>query len=96
MIGVTHCPRAVISAVEIDSFEVMDVAANKICSSTRHNRQFLVKREHAQRCILVVRNDSVVAAKPKSAVTFYVDGVARFPFFRGEDRFDCSNELIAG
>jgi hypothetical protein len=24
MIGVTHCPRAVISAVEIDSFEVMD------------------------------------------------------------------------
>jgi hypothetical protein len=38
----------------------------------------------------------MVATKPKSAVTFYVDGVARFTFFRCEDRFDCSNKLITG
>jgi hypothetical protein len=43
-----------------------------------------------------MRNDSVVAAESKRAVTFYVNGVARFTFFRREDRFDCSNELIAG
>jgi hypothetical protein len=43
-----------------------------------------------------MRNDSVVAAKSKSAVTFYVNGVARFTFFRREDRLDYSNELIAG
>jgi hypothetical protein len=43
-----------------------------------------------------MRNDSVVAAESKSAMTFYVDGVARLTFFRREDRFDCSNELIAG
>jgi hypothetical protein len=43
-----------------------------------------------------VWDDSVVAAKPKSAVTFYVDGVARFTVFRHEDRFDRSNKLVGG
>ncbi len=43
-----------------------------------------------------MRNDSVFAAESKRAVTFYVNGVARFTFFRREDRFDCSNEFIAG
>ncbi len=43
-----------------------------------------------------MRNDSVVAAESKRAVTFYVNGVARFTLFRREDRFDCPNELIAG
>ncbi len=38
----------------------------------------------------------MVAAKPKSPVTFYVNGVARFAFFRREDRFDRSNKLITG
>jgi nickel-dependent lactate racemase len=53
-------------------------------------------RQPAPRRISVMRNDSVVAAESKRAVTFYVNGVARFTFFRREDRFDCSNELIAG
>jgi len=33
----------------------------------------------------VMRNDSVVAAESKRAVTFYVNGVARFTFFRREE-----------
>jgi hypothetical protein len=49
-----------------------------------------------QGCISVVRNDSVVATKSKSAVTFYIDGVARFTFFCSEDRFDRSNKLVTG
>jgi hypothetical protein len=57
---------------------------------------FARAREPAPRRISVMRNDSVVAAESKRAVTFYVNGVARFTFFRREDRFDCSNELIAG
>jgi hypothetical protein len=44
--------------------------------------------------VLVVGNYGVVATKPKSAVTFYVNGVARFTFFGSEDPFDRSNKLI--
>jgi hypothetical protein len=51
---------------------------------------------HAPRRISVVRNDRVVATKPESAVTFYVDGVARFTFFRREDCSDRSNKFITG
>jgi hypothetical protein len=58
--------------------------------------RFARARESALRRISVMRNDSVVAAESKRAVTFYVNGVARFTFFRREDRFDCSNELVAG
>jgi Starch synthase catalytic domain len=47
-------------------------------------------------CISAVRNDRVFATKPKSPVTFYVNGVARFTFFRREDRLDRSNKLITG
>ena len=47
-------------------------------------------------CISAVRNNRVVATKPKSTVTFDVDGVARFTFFRREDRSDRSNKLITG
>jgi hypothetical protein len=36
----------------------------------------------------------VLATKPKSAVAFYVNRVARFTFFGREDRFDRSNKLI--
>jgi len=51
---------------------------------------------YARGCISAVRNDRVVATKPKSTVTFDVDGVARFTFFRREDRSDRSNKLITG
>jgi hypothetical protein len=51
---------------------------------------------HTRRCISVVTNDSVVATKSKSAVTFYVNCVARFTFFGREDRFDRSNKLVTG
>jgi hypothetical protein len=43
--------------------------------------QSLVRREPAPRRISVMRNDSVVAAASKTAVTFYVNGVAHFTFF---------------
>jgi hypothetical protein len=49
-----------------------------------------------QAAFSLVRNDSVVATKPKSPVTFDVDGVARFTFFRREDGFDRPNKFIAG
>jgi hypothetical protein len=41
-------------------------------------------------------DDRVVATKPKSSVTFCVNDVSRFTFFRREYRFDRSNKLIAG
>ena len=44
----------------------------------------------------MVGNYGVVAAKPEGAVTFDVNGVARFAFFGNEDAFDRSNKLIAG
>jgi len=41
-------PRVVVvRAVEIDSFDVMAVVANEICSIVRHSRCSLVRREHA-------------------------------------------------
>jgi hypothetical protein len=43
-----------------------------------------------------VKNNSVLAAKSKCAVSFYVNGVARFTFFGREDRFDSPYKLIAG
>jgi hypothetical protein len=43
---------------------------------------------------VVVGNYGVVATKPKSTVTLYVNGVARFTFFGSEDPFDRSNKLI--
>ena len=43
----------------------------------------------------MVGNDGVVVTKPKSTVTFYVYGIARLTFFRGEDRLDRSNKLAA-
>jgi hypothetical protein len=75
---------------------------NSLRISVRPYPAFLGSAGACAKCILaikrisVMRNDGVVAAKPKSTVTFYVNGVARFTFFRREDRFDCSNELIGG
>lgn len=48
----------------------------------------------ASRVLVVVGNYGVVATKPKSTVTLYVNGVARFTFFGSEDPFDRSNKLI--
>jgi hypothetical protein len=48
----------------------------------------------APRRISVMRNDRVVAAKPKGTVTFHVDGVARFTVFRRKDCSDRSNKLV--
>jgi hypothetical protein len=49
-----------------------------------------------QRASQSVRADRVVATKPKGALTFYANGVARFTFLRREDRFDRSNKLVTG
>jgi hypothetical protein len=49
-----------------------------------------------QRASQSVRADRVVATKPKGALTFYANGVARFTFLRREDRFDRSNKLVGG
>jgi hypothetical protein len=43
-----------------------------------------------------MENNTVLAAKSKCAVSFYVNGVARFTFFGREDRFDSPYKLIAG
>jgi hypothetical protein len=46
--------------------------------------------------LIIVSDDGMLAAEAERAMTFYVNGVARFTFFRREDRLDCSNVLIAG
>jgi hypothetical protein len=70
--------------------------SSRSLSSGAHSRDPLAPCNDSRSCISVVRNDGVVATKPKSPVTFHVNGIARFTFFRREDGFDRSNKFIAG
>jgi hypothetical protein len=45
---------------------------------------------------MIVSDDGMLAAEAERAMTFHIDGVRRFAFFRREDHLDCSNELITG